>query len=96
MYYILIVLKVDFFFFPVDEDTICVSWLIGQAHDRALNATITEGKEPRQAVISQCYLWVELWEHVFSGGRHAFLCFLVYIGRYVPLLIPVVILNYPL
>ena len=31
------------YLFAVDGDMICVSWLIGQAHDRALIATITAG-----------------------------------------------------
>ena len=33
----------DNLLFAVDGDMICVSWLIGQAHDRALMATITAG-----------------------------------------------------
>jgi len=38
----------------VDGDTVWVSWLFGQAHDRASIAAISAGREPRQAVISQC------------------------------------------
>ena len=86
---------VNYLFF-VDGDTVWVSWLIGQAHDRALIATITAGREPRQAIVSQYYVWVELKQHLFSSGRHAFLCLFILTGRHVPLLISVVILNYPL
>ena len=68
---------------------------IGQAHDRALIATVTAGTEPREAVVSQCYVWVELRQHIFSSGRHAFLCPLMLMGRYVSLLMSVVILIYP-
>ena len=39
--------------FSVDGDTICVSWLIGQAHDRTLIAAITTGRELCYAVVSQ-------------------------------------------
>ena len=89
-------MRVRYDLFSVDEDTICVSWMIGQAHDRASIATITAGREPRQAVVSQCYVWVELRQHIFSRGRHAFLCVFIFTGRYVALLISVVILNYAL
>ena len=67
------------------------------AHDLALIATITAGRKPRQAVVSQCYVWVERRrQHTFSSGRHAFFCLFIFTGRYVPLLISIVIINYPL
>ena len=67
---------------------------IGQAHDRALIASTTAGREPRQAVVSRCYVWVELRQRIFSRGRHAFFCLFILTGRYALLLISVVILNY--
>ena len=69
---------------------------IGRDHDRALIAAITVGREPRQAVVSQCYVWVELRQDIFLIGRYAFVRLFIFTGRYVPLLISVVISNYPL
>ena len=60
---------------------------LGQARDRALIAAITAGREPRQAVVSQAYVWVELRQHIFSSGRHAFFCLFTFTGRCVLLLI---------
>ena len=65
---------------------------IGQAHDRAMVATITAGREPRHAVVSQRYVWVELRQLIFKAEDRRFSAS-SYLPVDVPLLISVVILN---